>query len=139
MLKYFRLKRKQDNPLGPDVDFDGNGWETEIDISCNVQSEKLFARKIWEALYPVYLYFGSKNEFDSFLCDLDSWSNIIKNEWKKGHDFVRFYWHVNGVYTNNSMYDYFNRSDDVFEIIVDTQKIGDKKIIIKKKYCQIVP
>lgn len=133
------FKRKKDSPLGPNVDFDGNGWEAEININGNVMSETLFARKIWEALYHPYLYFGDPGHWDSFLCDLTSWANIISEEWKKGNNFVRFYWMVRGGYTTNSFDDVYCRGDDVFEIIVDTQKIGDRKIFIKKRLCQIVP
>lgn len=134
------FKQNKKNLLGPNVDFDGNGWEAEININGNVMSEDLFARKIWQALYRPYLYFGDPGYWDSFLCDLTAWAHIISEEWKKGNDFVRFYWMVNGDgYTTNSFDDEWYRDSDVFEIIVDTRTIGEKKITIKKRLCQIVP
>lgn len=131
MLSLFK-RRKDEN-------IEMNGWEAEVDISHNLQSEDLFARKIWQLLYPAYLQCGDTNNFDNFLCDLKSWAYMIRSEWNKGERFVKFYWCVNGSYTDNNFDDVYARGDDVFEIIVDTQVIGDKKIIIKKRYCQIIP
>jgi len=123
----------------PDENVEMNGWTAEVDISYNMQSASLFARKIWEALYEAYLYCGDPKSWDSFLCDLRSWESMIESKWKAGEDFVKFHWHVRGPYTENSWEDVYGRGDDVFEIIVDTQVVGDKKILIKKRHCQIVP
>lgn len=121
MLDCFKLKFK-DNKM--------KNCTTEIDISHNLQEAGLFARKIWQALYPIYLKYGDASNFDNFLCDLKSWERIMISQWKEGNNIVKFYWEVHGAYTNNFTDDLSFEDDRIFKIIIDTEKIGDKKIAI---------
>lgn len=59
-----------------------------IDISRDMISHGLYARRIWEALLKKTKAWEWKS-LDSFLCDLKSFENMLDNYYKE------FYWEYN--------------------------------------------
>ena len=65
---------------------------TTINMQGFVTCPKYYARKIWEAIYRAADCSRMK-AFDSFLCDLGGFSELIEKQWyKEGKDVATMWW-----------------------------------------------
>lgn len=111
------------------------GWwqrNRKQDIVLNYETktfcERLWARGIWQALYPAYVKYGNLKDLDSFLCDL----RLFEREIKNAHDvaYHTFYWVVDGAYTEvNDGLNVPRLKSVIYEVVVDVLK---RRITIRR-------